>query len=86
MPSNETEVLCITLTNKAGALASVATKLAKHHINIGYAYCTAGAKGGRTTGVLKVADVKKAMKVLEPKGKMASKSKPTVRRSQSSRK
>ena len=63
MPYNETEVLCVNLTNKSGALAAVAEKLAKNHINISYAYCTAGAKGGRTTGVLKVADVKKAIKV-----------------------
>jgi hypothetical protein len=65
MPYNETEVLCVNLANKSGALAAVAEKLAKGHINISYAYCTAGARGGRTTGVLKVSDVKKAMKLLE---------------------
>ena len=85
MPHNETEVLCVTLTNKSGALAAVAEKLAKSHINISYAYCTAGAKGGRTTGVLKVADVKKAMRVLQQDPKKDSKSHPVVRRSQSSR-
>ena len=86
MPYNETEVLCVNLTNKAGALASVAEKLAKKHINISYAYCTAGAKGGRTTGVLKVANVKSAIKVLKQSHKEATKSQPVVRRSQSSRK
>ncbi|HON90534.1 MAG TPA: ACT domain-containing protein [Sedimentisphaerales bacterium] len=65
MPYNETEVLCVNLANKAGALAVVAEKLAVGHVNISYAYCTAGAQGGRTTGVLKVSDVKKAMKLLE---------------------
>ncbi len=65
MPYNETDVLCLNLTNKSGALATVAEKLAKNHINISYAYCTAGAKGGRTTGVLKVADVSKAMRILQ---------------------
>jgi len=65
MPYNETDVLCLNLTNKSGALAAVAEKLAKNHINISYAYCTAGAKGGRTTGVLKVADVSKAMRILQ---------------------
>jgi len=80
MPYHETEVLCVTLKNKPGALAAVAEKLAKNHINISYAYCTAGAKGGKTTGVLKVADVKKAMKVLEPKGEKSSKSRPVLRR------
>jgi len=88
MPYNETNVLCITLANRSGALAAVAEKLGKSHINISYAYCTAGAKGGRTTGVFKVADVKKAMKILRPLDghKKDSKSRPVVRRSQSSRK
>jgi hypothetical protein len=86
MPYNETEVLCVTLANQAGALAAVAEKLAKNHINIGYAYCTAGAKGGRTTGVLKVADVKKAMKILQQNQKKNSKSQPVVRRPKSARK
>jgi len=85
MPHNETEVLCVTLDNKSGALAIVAEKLAKNHINISYAYCTAGAKGGRTTGVLKVADVKKAMRLLKQHNK-SSKSQPAVRRSRASRK
>ena len=86
MPYNETEVLCVNLDNKSGALAAVAEKLAKNHINISYAYCTAGAKGGRTTGVLKVANVQKAMRVLQQNHKKDSKSKPVVRRSQASRK
>jgi len=86
MPYNETEVLCVNLTNKSGALASVAEKLAKSHINISYAYCTAGAQGGRTTGVLKVADVKKAMKLLQENSMKNGKSQPVVRRSRSSRK
>ncbi len=85
IPCNETEVLCVNITNRPGALASVAERLAKHHINISYAYCTAGAKGGRTTGVLKVADVKKAIKILQPDQRKATKSRPVVRRSQASR-
>ena len=85
MPYNETEVLCINLDNKSGALALVAEKLARNHINISYAYCTAGAKGGRTTGVLKVADVKKAVKVLQNDTKKSRKSQPQVRRSKATR-
>jgi len=85
MPCNETEVLCVELDNKPGALAAVAEKLAKNHINISYAYCTAGARGGRTTGVLKVADVKKAMKILEQGHQKNSKSQPVLRRSQNSK-
>ena len=85
MPYNSTDVLCVYLDNKSGALASVAEKLARAHINISYAYVTAGAKGGKTTGVLKVADVKKAMRVLEKEhGIKTGKSQPLVRRPQSS--
>ncbi|MBN1844347.1 MAG: ACT domain-containing protein [Sedimentisphaerales bacterium] len=61
---NESEVLCINMPNQAGALADICSRLAEAHININYAYCTAGARGGRTTGVLRVADIKKATKVL----------------------
>lgn len=86
MPFSETDVLCVTLSNKAGALADITQKLSEAHINISYAYCTAGAKGGKTTGVLKVADVKKAIKVLSSHADKAGKSKPTVRRSPASRK
>ncbi|MFC1781014.1 hypothetical protein ACFLZ8_01970 [Planctomycetota bacterium] len=86
LPYNETGVLCVTLDNKSGSLAIVAEKLAKNHINISYAYCTAGAKGGRTTGILKVANVAKAMKVLEHVEKKTRKSKAVIRRSKASRK
>ncbi len=86
MPCSETEVLCVNLDNQSGALAGVAEKLSKKHINISYAYCTAGAKGGRTTGVLKVADVTKAMRILEKDHKKVGKSHPVVRRSRASRK
>lgn len=84
---SETDVLCINLPNKAGAFADVTEKLSTAHINISYAYCTAGAKGGRTTGILKVADVKKAMKVLQGHLEISKeKTDNTVRRSISSRK
>jgi hypothetical protein len=82
LPFSKTDVLCVILDNRAGALASVAERLATNHINISYAYCTAGAKGGRTTGILKVADVKKAMKILQQNHKDASKSQPLLRRPQ----
>ena len=85
MPFRETQVLCVNLSNQPGALADVAEKLAKHHINIAYAYCTAGTRGGRTTGVLKVADVEKAVKILQARMDRSSKSGPTVRRSPASR-
>jgi len=84
MPYNETDVLCVDLDNKSGALAVVSEKLSKGHVNISYAYCTAGGKGGRTTGVLKVSDVKKAIKLLK-NHKKASKTKTARRRSKATR-
>ena len=60
----ETDVLTLELQNRPGAFATVTERLASQHINISYAYCTGGAKGGRTTAVFKVADLKKAQKVL----------------------
>ena len=65
MPFSESEILSVNLPNEPGAFAEVVEKLARNHVNISYAYVTAGAKGGRTTGVLKVADVKKAIKILQ---------------------
>ena len=86
MAYDQTDVICVTLSNKPGALAEVVEKLARHHINIAYAYCTAGAKGGKTTGVLKVANVKKTVKILEEKTVTRTKSHPTIRRPPASRK
>ena len=62
----ETDVLAMELTNEPGALAGVAEKLARAHININYAYVTGGAPGGRTTAIFKVADLNKALHVLKP--------------------
>jgi hypothetical protein len=82
---SETDVLCVNLPNKSGALADVTGKLSKAHINISYAYCTSGARGGRTTAILKVADVKRAMKVLKVPGKTVAKKK-TVKRKPTTKK
>jgi len=76
----ETEVLIIELRNEPGAFARVAEKLADAHINISYAYMTGGAGDGRTNAVFKVADMKKAQKVLaESHGKSAGKDKKAAR-------
>lgn len=85
MQFNETEVLCVTIDNRPGAFAAVTEKLAKAHINIGYAYCTAGAKGGKTTAVIKVADVKKAIKILADSAEADTDSRQADRRSPASR-
>ena len=61
----ETDVLVLDLSNEPGAFARVAERLANEHINITYAYCTGGSHGGRTTAVFKVADINKAIKLIE---------------------
>src|SRR5215204_4195977 len=65
LPTTETEVLSMELSNRPGALADVAGLLGENHVNINYAYCTSGAPGGRTTGIFKVADPAKAQKLLK---------------------
>lgn len=65
IPAMETEVLTLELSNRPGAAADLCDKLSAAHINIDYMYCTSGSRGGRTRVVLKVPDIRKAMKVLE---------------------
>jgi len=79
----ESDVLVMELDNSPGAFAKVTTVLSDAHINISYAYCTGGAAGGKTTAVFKVADIKKAKKLLAPKAKKKAKGKSakTVRKS-----
>lgn len=67
LPTTETDVILVELTNKPGALADVCGKLASAHVNINYAYCTTGAHSGKAKAVFKVADLKKAQKVLNNK-------------------
>ncbi|MBI4230116.1 MAG: ACT domain-containing protein [Planctomycetes bacterium] len=64
LPTRETEVVCVDLANRPGAFASLAERLAADHVNIQYAYCTAGAPGGRTTGILRIDQMKKALAIL----------------------
>ncbi len=61
----ESDVLVLELENKPGAFSGVSERLAAEHVNISYAYCSGGAPGGRTTGVFKLADLKKSMRVLK---------------------
>ena len=68
-PVTETDVLCVELSNRPGAGAELCDRLATAHIHIAYMYCTGSTRGGKTVVVLKVPDIKKAMKVIEaPKG------------------
>jgi hypothetical protein len=64
----EAEVLVMELENRPGAFAGVAQKLADHHVNVAYAYCTGGAPGGRTTAVFKIPDLIHAKMVLQSAG------------------
>ncbi len=65
VPMTEVEVLAMTLPNRPGAVADVCERLSAAHINVGYMYCTSGANGGKTNVVVKVPDIKKAIKTLE---------------------
>ena len=60
----ESDVLLLGMDNRPGAFAQVARKLAEAHISIAYAYVTGGGNDGGSKAVLKVADMKKAIKVL----------------------
>ena len=51
-------------SNKPGEVARIAHKLAEAKINIEYAYCATLPEAKRGLLVLRVSDVKKAMKVL----------------------
>lgn len=64
LPQTETTVLLATLPNRPGALADVVERLARAHISVQYAYCTAGAPGGRSLGIFKVSNVSRAAAVL----------------------
>lgn len=61
----ETDVLVMELENRPGAFSSVAQKLADSHVNVSYAYCTGGARGGRTTAVFKIPDLIHAKMILQ---------------------
>ena len=68
LPTTETDVLCLEMSNRPGSLADIAALLGKNHININYAYVSSGAPGGRPTGIFKVNDVKKAQHLLKDSG------------------
>jgi len=61
----ETDVLALTLPDRPGQLAAMSEKLSKAKINIEYAYGTTGVAGAKL--VVRVSDLKKAMKVLKVK-------------------
>ncbi len=60
----EDDVLLVEGSNKPGSLARIAHKLAEARINIEYAYCATPPEAKKGLLVLRVKDVKKALKVL----------------------
>ncbi len=60
----EDDVLMIDGSNKPGALAAIAHKLAKAGINIEYCYCATPPEAKKGLLVLRVSDLKRALKVL----------------------
>src|SRR5262249_34333160 len=64
VPTTETTVLTVSLPHRPGALADVVERLSSAHVNVNYAYCTAGSSGGKRLGVFRVSDIQKASKVL----------------------
>jgi hypothetical protein len=65
VPTTESQVLTAALPNRPGSLADVVERLSLAHVNVNYAYCTTGAPGGKSLGVFRVSDLKKATSVLE---------------------
>lgn len=63
-PHEETEVLVVELQNRPGALARICERLGNEHINIEYAYCSAGRPSGKTVAVFRVNHPTKAQRVL----------------------
>jgi hypothetical protein len=59
------KVLMIENNNKPGALARIATQLAKAKINIEYAYLATSPSAKRGLLILRVDDTKRALKVLK---------------------
>jgi hypothetical protein len=63
-PAAETDVVLVELRHQPGALAHVCELLAADHINIDYAYCSAGGRNGKTVAILRVTNPEKCTRVL----------------------
>jgi hypothetical protein len=61
---SEEEAIAVELDNRPGALGEIAQKLAQAKINIKYAYATSTEGSAKTTVILAVPDVAKALGVL----------------------
>jgi len=61
---SEEEAIAVELDNRPGALGEIAQKLAQAKLNIKYAYATSAEGSAKTTVILAVPDVAKALGVL----------------------
>jgi len=61
----ESEVLMIEAQNSPGFLAGIAQRLAKGRVNIEYLYCAAASRARRGLVVMRVSNVRRALKLLE---------------------
>lgn len=68
IPVAEAEVLIVELRNQPGALAHICELFGAEHVNIDYAYCSAGGRNGKTVGIFKVSNADKAMRILGENG------------------
>lgn len=59
------DVLLVSLENRPGALAEVASKLGNKGINIEYCYSTLNKKKNSNAVILDVSDIDKALKILK---------------------
>ena len=64
VPTSETDVIVVPMPNHPGALADICTRLGEAKCRVSYAYCTTGAKGGKTIGIFKVGNSRKAVSTL----------------------
>jgi hypothetical protein len=64
IPFAESDVLLVEMRNQPGELAHICELLGAEHINIDYAYCSAGGRNGKTYGIFKVSNAAKAMRLL----------------------
>ena len=60
----ESEVLVLELSNRRGALEDLAERLSRARINIEYAYGTVGLREKKGVLIIRVSDIKRALKVL----------------------
>jgi hypothetical protein len=64
LPFCETDVLVVEVPNRPGAMADIARRLAKAHVNVEYSYLTAPSPDIPTVVILRVSDVRQAQQAL----------------------